>query len=72
MPPRQTLIREARLLQHFSQSEIAEKAGISLQVYQRFEYGDRALENCSMKMGLKICEALNLDPWLAVFGTSRE
>ena len=44
-----------------SQQDVAVEVGLHVRQYQRFEYGERLLSNCSMKLGLKICAFLELD-----------
>lgn len=65
--------KEARILKArrtelgLSQTEVAAQAGIQIQQYQKFEYGDRRLSNSSMVLGLRICAVLELDPYEFVF-----
>lgn len=47
---------------HLSQQQAADLAGIKLRQYQRFESGERKLSGASMRVGLAICEVLQLDP----------
>lgn len=49
------------------QREVAHDVGIDLQSYQKFESGKRKLENCSMRNGLQVCAALELDPYELLF-----
>lgn len=46
-----------------TQQQVADKAGIKLQQYQRLETGERHLSGCSMRIGLAICAVLLLDPY---------
>ena len=46
-----------------SQQDVAVEVGLHIRQYQRFEYGERLLSNCSMKLGLRICAFLELDPF---------
>jgi transcriptional regulator with XRE-family HTH domain len=57
------ILRERRLELGMSQQEVAVEVGLHIRQYQRFEYGERQLSNCSLKMGLKICAVLELDPY---------
>lgn len=57
------ILRERRLELGMSQQEVAVEVGLHIRQYQRFEYGERRLSNCSLKMGLKICAVLELDPY---------
>lgn len=58
---------EGRILQGrrielgMNQEEAALELGISLQKYRRYEYGDRKLDNCPMRIGLRICALMELD-----------
>ena len=62
------IIREARLKMGYSQQQLANLVGISVQAYQRLEYGERDIRNVSMRIGLAICAYLWIDPILLVFG----
>ena len=65
--------REARILKArrkelgMSQTEVALNAGIQIQQYQKFEYGERKLSNSSMVLGLRIFAVLELDPYEFAF-----
>ncbi|MBR1866229.1 MAG: helix-turn-helix transcriptional regulator [Lachnospiraceae bacterium] len=41
--------------------EVSEKSGINLKQYQRFEAGDRELDNASFTTVLKVLTALEID-----------
>ncbi len=56
----------------FRQGDVAEEAGITLQQYQNFEYGKRKIANCSTILALRICAALELDPYELVFENGRD
>lgn len=58
-----TILKERRKELGLTQTEVAHESGIELQQYQRFESGARPFENCSIRIGLKICAALELDPY---------
>lgn len=47
----------------FSQQEVANGSGIQLRQYQRFESGERNIENATLKTALSICAVLKLDPY---------
>ncbi len=51
-----------------TQDEVANELGMNLHQYQRYEYGERQFSNCPMRIGLRICAILKLDPYLVVFG----
>lgn len=66
------IMKKRRTEMGFTQTDIAEEAGISLQQYQNFEYGKRKIANCSTIMALRICAALELDPYELVFENGRD
>ena len=57
------LLKKRRIELGLTQMEVAVKAGITLQQYQRFEYGRQRLSNANMITALRICAALELDPY---------
>ena len=66
--PREALIlRERRMFLGMTQQEVADELEISLQQYQRYEYGDRDLHRIPMELGLKLCYLLELDPYDLIF-----
>ena len=67
-----TIMKKRRKEMGFTQGDIAEEAGITLQQYQNFEYGRRKIANCSMILALRICAALELDPYELVFENGRD
>lgn len=70
---RQTQIMKKRMTElGFRQEDVAEEAGISLQQYQNFENGRRKVANCYTILGLRICVALELDPYELVFENGRD
>ena len=49
---REAMILKARRIElGLSQTDVALNSGISIQQYQKFEYGDRKLSNSSMVLG---------------------
>ena len=70
--------REGRMLKRkredlgLSQQELAVEVGLSIRQYQRFEYGERLLSKASMRQGLRICAALELDPFELVFESGED
>ena len=46
----------------FTQQQVADSAGITLRQYQKFESGERSIRGASLRIGLGICDALELDP----------
>ena len=65
-------MKKRRTEMGFTQTDVAEEAGISLQQYQNFEYGKRKIANCSTIMALRICADLELDPYELVFENGRD
>ena len=61
------ILRERRISLGMTQIQTAAEIGIELQQYQRYEYGTAKLSNATMKLGLRICAALELDPFEVVF-----
>ena len=57
------ILRDRRIELGMTQEEAALELGISLQQYQRYEYVDRRFANCPMRIGLRICALLELDPF---------
>ena len=66
--PREALIlREQRTFLGMTQQEVADELEISLQQYQRYEYGDSDLHKIPMELGLKLCYLLEIDPFELIF-----
>ena len=65
--------REAMILKKrrkelgLTQSDVADAMGVQLQQYQMFEYGTRKVSTSSMILGLRLCAALELEPYELVF-----
>ena len=55
------VLRDMRVRLGLSQAEIAKKAGIPQQVYQRFESGQRNLMTSSFQTTCRLLEALDID-----------
>lgn len=60
------ILRNRRIELGLTQMETAIRAGIVLQQYQRFEYGHQKLSNANMMLALRVCTALELDPYCFV------
>lgn len=45
-----------------TQQQVADRAGIKLAQYQRFERGERSMASASFRIGMAICDVLKLDP----------
>ena len=71
LPREARIVREQRMFLGIKQQEMADELEISLQMYQRYEYGESAIANSRMKIGLRICAVLELDPYEVVFGYDR-
>ncbi len=61
------ILRERRIELNMTQADVAAEVGIEVQNYQRYEYGEALLSNATMKRGLRICAALELNPHEVVF-----
>ena len=61
------ILRERRLELGLTQEEVALELHMSIHQYQRYEYGEHQLPNCPMKVGLRICAVLELDPYEIIF-----
>lgn len=61
------ILKKRRTELGLTQNEIAEAIGVQLQQYQMFEYGTRKVSTSSMILGLRLCAALELDPYELVF-----
>ena len=57
------ILRNRRKELGLMQLEAAVRAGLVLQQYQRFEYGHQKLSSAKMIIALRICTALELDPY---------
>ena len=63
-PPPHRLLRATREERGLSLQEVADACGINIRQYQKFESGERDVRGCAFLLGLRICKALDLDPWL--------
>ncbi len=66
------IIRERRESMLLTQEEVAAEIGIEPRTYQQYEYGDFVLANSTMKVGLRICMVLELNPFEMVFETGED
>ena len=57
------ILKKRRKELGLTQTEIAEAIGVQLQHYQMFEYGTRKVSTSSMILGLRLCAALELEPY---------
>lgn len=56
-----TLLRERRVILGLTQKQVADKANVVLQQYQKFESGERNIMTSSFQLACRIIEALELD-----------
>lgn len=61
------MLREKRLALGLTQEKVAIELGMSIHQYQRYEYGEHKLEECPMRIGLRICSLLKLNPYDVIF-----
>lgn len=59
--PTPSILREQRVTQNMTQAQVAEKAKITLQQYQKFESGSRNLRTASFQLACRVLRALNMD-----------
>lgn len=64
------MLRKKRLQLGLTQEKVALELGMSLHQYQRYEYGESTISNSRMRIGLRICTLLELDPYEVVFTKS--
>ena len=57
------LLRSRRLELGMTQEQVALKLGMSIHQYQRYEYGEHRFPNIPMRIGLRVCTVLELDPF---------
>lgn len=55
------ILYEKRIMLGLTQKQVAEKAGVVLQQYQKFESGERNIMTCSFQLACRIIEALEMD-----------
>lgn len=53
---KQNKLKERREALHLTQKEVADRVGIAVQVYQRYEYGERLPQ---VDLAIKIAQTLN-------------
>jgi transcriptional regulator with XRE-family HTH domain len=66
------ILRERRSALGLTQGQVATEAGIEMRAYQRYEHGKSHLSGATMKVGLRICAALELDPFALVFDSGKD
>ena len=60
-PDDRGILFESRIVLGLTQKQVAERARIPLETYQRFENGDRKLKSAPFGMVCRILEALEMD-----------
>ena len=55
------ILRERRVILGLTQKQVAEKAKIPFQSYQRFESGERNIMTASFQMACRVIEALGMN-----------
>ena len=61
------ILKKRRKELGLTQTDVADAIGVQLQQYQMFEYGTRKVSTSSMILGLRLCAALELEPYELVF-----
>lgn len=56
-----SVLREKRVVLGLTQKQVAERAKIPLQSYQRFESGERNIKTASFQMACRVIEALEMN-----------
>ena len=57
------ILRSRRLELGITQEQVALKLGMSIHQYQRYEYSEHRFPNIPMRIGLRVCTVLELDPF---------
>ena len=55
------ILREQRVLHEMTQQQVADKAGIKIQQYQKFESGERNILTSSFQLACKVLRTLEID-----------
>lgn len=55
------ILREKRVVLGLTQQQVADKANIVLQQYQKFESGERSIMNCSFDIACRVIKALGMN-----------
>ena len=66
------MIKNARCRLGLSQQQVATLIDIQIRHYQRFEYGEREIQEINIRAGLSLCAVLELDPVDLVFSGNRK
>lgn len=65
------IIREQREFLQLTQQEVADELELSIQCYQRYEYGDRSIKKMQFELGLKLCRMLEINPYELVLNEDK-
>lgn len=55
------VLRQRRQVLEMTQQEVADKAGVNLQQYRKFECGEREIKKASFYVACKVIKALEMD-----------
>lgn len=55
------ILKEQRVIRGLTQQQVADRAKITLQQYQKFESGERNLKTASFQIACRVLEALEMD-----------
>ena len=61
------ILKKQRISLGYTQEHMSVELGMSIHQYQRYEYDQHSIANCPMKIGLRICHILRIDPYELVF-----
>ncbi len=62
------MLRSARKKIGLSQLQLATELEVQVRQYQRLEYGEQPFSSVNIRLGLKICRILQIDPYDLVLG----
>ena len=57
------MLRSARKRSGLSQLQLATELDVQVRQYQRLEYGEQPFSSVNIRLGLKICRILQIDPY---------
>lgn len=60
-PAEITSLEDLRKKRDLTQRKLSDLAGINLRLYQKYAYGECAIENMTLSMAKKLASALNVD-----------
>ena len=55
------ILREKRIVQNLTQQQVADRSGIKIQQYQKFESNERNIMTASFQLACKVIEALGMN-----------